>query len=132
MHATRYITTKITKDPIIITSNAWQKIGKILDISRSNEMLFSAKGGGCNGFNYSLELLNSNFNIDPNAITLSKNNYKVIIDPLSEIYLIGTTIDYQKEDFQNQIYDSKFLFLRNKKDVSLCGCGISFVPKNIN
>ena len=31
---------------------------------------------------------------------------EVYIDPLSELYLIGTTIDYQYEDYQKGIYET--------------------------
>ena len=119
--------------PITITDNGWHKIIDIINKSNGHSMLFSAKGGGCNGFNYNLELIDKNsspHNID----TFTKVNYgefKVFIEPLSEMYLIGTTIDYQKEDFNKNIYESKFLFLRDKNSVSTCGCGVSFLPKNI-
>lgn len=129
----RHFSTKINKAPITITNNAWNKIISIIEKSNGKGMLFSAIGGGCNGFNYNLELIDKN--IIPSKIdsfsNINKNNAYVYIDPLSELYLIGTTIDYQNEDYSKNIYESKFLFLRDKNEVSTCGCGVSFLPKNI-
>ena len=48
---------------------------------------------------------------------------------MCEIYLIGTTIDYQFEDVKKGIYDSKFIFTPDKKIATSCGCGVSFSPK---
>ena len=102
--------------------------------SNNNQMLFSVKGGGCNGFNYNLNLIDET-NIPENLKTfnyVSNDKYRVYIDPLSEIYLINTTTDYLNEDFENNIYESKFVYLRDSSDVSTFGCGISFLPKNLN
>jgi len=119
---------------INITSNAWKKIETIMHKSNNTQMLFSVKGGGCNGFNYNLNLIDKN-NIPENLKKfnyVNNDKYKVYIDPLSEIYLIDTTIDYLNEDFEKNIYESKFVYIRDKSDVSTCGCGISFLPKNLN
>ena len=45
---------------------------------------------------------------------------------LSEMLLLGTTIDYINEDYQKQLYESKFVFIPDKKVASTCGCGVSF------
>ena len=45
------------------------------------------------------------------------------------MFLLGTTIDYMYEDYNYGIFESKFIFLPNKKLASSCGCGISFTPK---
>jgi Fe-S cluster assembly iron-binding protein IscA len=57
------------------------------------------------------------------------NNIKIYIDQLSEFYLLGTKIDYISEDFNKNIFESKFTFTPNKNKASSCGCGISFSPK---
>ena len=61
---------------------------------------------------------------------LIHNNVKLLIDPMSEMFLIGTTIDYQTSDYDNNIFEDKFLFIPNKDIATSCGCGISFTPKN--
>ena len=41
--------------PIVVTENAWMKIRDVLGNRKEYvAFLFSAEGGGCNGFNYSL------------------------------------------------------------------------------
>ena len=61
---------------------------------------------------------------------MEENNTKLVIDPLSEMYLIGTTIDYINEDFEKGVFENKFIFLADKKIATSCGCGTSFTPKN--
>ena len=132
---------KITnRYPISITNNAWNKMTEILNKQNNNNLfgfIFSAKGGGCNGFNYDLKLLNNNEfnnnkfnNINKKRISiLENNNTKLLVDPLAEMYLIGTTIDYINEDFNKGIFENKFIFKPDKKLASTCGCGTSFTPK---
>ena len=61
---------------------------------------------------------------------MEENNTKLVIDPLSEMYLIGTTIDYINEDFEKGVFENKFIFLADKNMATSCGCGTSFTPKN--
>ena len=61
--------------------------------------------------------------------SLEHDDIKVYIDPLSEMYLLGTNIDYIPEDYSKGIYESKFSFNPNKDLAGTCGCGISFYMK---
>ena len=61
---------------------------------------------------------------------MGKNNTELVIDPVSEILLSGTTVDYMTEDYKNGIFESKFIFTPDKDLASSCGCGISFTPKD--
>ena len=101
-----------SKNLVHVTLNAWKKIHHI---TRKNNlgMLLSASSGGCNGFNYSLTSINSENEINElkNPVILSKKNSKLYIDPKVEMFLIGTTIDYVKEDYSQQIYGvNSYLF----------------------
>ena len=95
--------------------------------------LYSCSSGGCNGFNFELNLLNKDYYEkikDTKFLTILTNeDAKLYIDPVSEMYLLGTSIDYIKEDYTKGIYDSKFVFDINKETMSGCGCGISFSPQ---
>ena len=122
--------------PINVTTNAWNKIENILKIQSNNwGFLFSAEGGGCGGFNYSFKTIdNDRYNkifdkskIKPSII--NNDNSKIMIDPYSEMFLLGTTIDYVKEDYNKNIFESKFIFVPNKELATTCGCGVSFSPK---
>jgi iron-sulfur cluster assembly protein len=120
---------------ISITKNAWSKIKHIIQISHNNlGFIFSASSGGCNGFNFNLKLLDQQtFNeINKNKLKptiIQNNNTKLYIDPLSELYLIGSTIDYIEEDYSKGEFENKFIFNVNKDLATSCGCGVSFTPK---
>ena len=60
---------------------------------------------------------------------LNHKDTHLYVDPLSEMYLLGTTIDYIHEDYSKGQFESKFNFDINKDLMSSCGCGISFSPK---
>ena len=128
----RFLST-ISKYPINITDKAWNKIGDIIGKSQSKGMLFSISSGGCNGFNYSFNIIDEKNNdifdnkIKPNLI--ENKSSKVYIDPMAEMYLIGTTIDYIEEDYSKGIYESKFVYKADKNIATNCGCGVSFSPK---
>ena len=122
----------IQKFPINVSPNAWIKIREILDKSNNKYgFLFYASSGGCNGFNYNLELLENEINnskIKHNFISDEENN-RVYIDPSSEMFLMGTEIDFVKEDYKKNIFESKFIFTPDKNLATTCGCGVSFNPK---
>ena len=119
------------KVPVTITNNAWKKMDSILKNTDSYCFLFSATGGGCNGFNYNLQSINKNkFDEIKYTSHIENNNVKFIIDPMSEFLLIGTTIDYINEDYSKNIFESKFIFTPLKEFATTCGCGVSFSPKN--
>tara|TARA_B110000967_G_C18579047_1_gene408744 strand:- start:101 stop:472 length:372 start_codon:yes stop_codon:yes gene_type:complete len=119
--------------PIKITQTAWKKLFDISSKSNNNRFLFSATSGGCNGFNFNLNLMTDNEKViickKQKANFISNDDITVYIDPLSELYLLGTTIDYINQDYIKNIFESKFIFNIDKELASACGCGISFTPK---
>jgi iron-sulfur cluster assembly accessory protein len=129
--------TSTNKYPITITDNAWNKMIEIMKKQNMTSFLFTATSGGCSGFNYKLDLLNKEqyddiYNERPGKFkptTIEKNHTTVLIDPMVEMILIGTTIDYISEDYKNGIFENKFVFIANKSVASSCGCGVSFTPK---
>ena len=130
----RFLSTQ-SKNIINITSKAWDKMKYIHSKKNSQYFIFSANSGGCNGFNYKLDFIKEINEIDqylnnkiPTNI-IENDNIKVIIDPMTEFLVFGTTIDYISEDFDNGIFENKFIFIPDKNLNSSCGCGISFTPK---
>ena len=123
----------MNKNIISITKKAFEKMNLIMKSSgNSNGFLFSVTSGGCNGFNFNLKLMNNDDldNIINSKPTIIKDNrVDVYIDPVSEIYLFGTTIDYIKEDYSKGVFDSKFTYNIDRKFASSCGCGVSFTPR---
>ena len=99
---------------IQITKNAWQKINEIIHKTNNQYgMIYSASSGGCNGFNFELELLTNaihqKINQNKFLTILTNEKSKVYIDPLSEMYLLGTIVDYQMEDINKDIYEASLM-----------------------
>ena len=65
----------------------------------------------------------------PTPIVHTKNNTRLMVEPLSEMLLLGTTIDYIEEDYSNNVFENKFTYTPQKDKATSCGCGISFSPK---
>ena len=122
------------KQIINVTRTAWKKMTEICKKSNNNNFLFGVTSGGCNGFNFNLNLVTEEEYekmIKRKATIVSNENTNIFIEPLSEMYLIGTTIDYIEEDISNGVFENKFVYNIDKNIASTCGCGISFMPKNI-
>ena len=123
------------KTPIIVTKNAWSKLNNIFVENNNYAFLFSAKGGGCNGFNYDLKPISKDiFNNIKNEHSIPSiminNNTKLLIDPVSEFLLLGTTIDYIKEDYNKNIFESKFIFTPDK-ELATSNIVVPVLPENI-
>jgi len=120
--------------PITISTNAWDKITDILSKSDKFAFVFFATGGGCNGFNYKLESIDEKKfdNLTaarPLPVIITNSETQVVIEPMSEMLLLGTTIDFIEEDYSKNIFESRFIFTPEKDFATSCGCGISFTPK---
>jgi iron-sulfur cluster assembly accessory protein len=120
--------------PITISTSAWDKMTHILSKSNKSAFVFFASGGGCNGFNYKLESIDEKkFNNltaeQPSPIIVTNSNTQVVIEPMSEMLLLGTNIDFIEEDYSKNIFESRFIFTPEKDFATSCGCGISFSPK---
>ena len=125
----------MSKSIINITKQAFTKMNNIMQKSNNRSgFIFGVTSGGCNGFNFDLRLIQEKELIDiqklkPSIVT--DGDVNVYIEPLSEIHLFGTTIDYSEEDYSKGIFESKFEYKIDKKLASSCGCGVSFMPRNI-
>lgn len=120
--------------PITISTNAWDKMAYILSKSNKSAFVFFATGGGCNGFNYKLESIDEkkfdNLTAEqPPPVIITNSDTNVVIEPMSEMLLLGTTIDFIEEDYSKNIFESRFIFTPEKDFATSCGCGISFTPK---
>ena len=128
-----------SKNVINVSENAWSKMHSIYHKTTQNTFLFSASSGGCSGLNYNFK------NVSPSLITEMGDGTKmpisfldnanggervrVYVEPMSEMYLLGTTIDYIAEDYANGVYESKFTFNPDSAKAGTCGCGVSFYIK---
>ena len=74
-------------------------------------------GGGCAGFEYVFDKCNDIPSEED--VRLDYGKFGVVINKISIPYLVGMTLDYQKEGL-NEVF--KFI---NPKEQSSCGCGVS-------
>lgn len=125
----------MSKSIINITKQAFTKMNNIMQKSNNKSgFIFGVTSGGCNGFNFDLRLIPEKELKDIQKLKpsiVSDGDVNVYIEPLSEIHLFGTTIDYSEEDYSKGIFESKFEYKIDKKLASSCGCGVSFMPRNI-
>ena len=75
------------------------------------------KSGGCAGMSYIMEYAKSS---NSNDEVIEDKGVKVLIDPSAVMYLLGTEMDYKKEELS-----STFVF-KNPNETERCGCGESF------
>lgn len=77
----------------------------------------SVVGGGCSGFQYSLAL--DEYAREDDTV-VEQDGVQVFIDPISQQYLYGVTIDYV-----SGLQGAGFKFI-NPNATRTCGCGSSF------
>ena len=75
------------------------------------------EGGGCSGFQYGFDLERDR---EADDYVVEREGVRLVVDPLSYQYIVGSEIDYQ-EDLQG----SQFV-VRNPNASTTCGCGLSF------
>ena len=104
---------------IKLSDNAATRIKEIMSGAEKNAkgVRVSVKSGGCAGMSYVMEYSKE---INPNDEIIEDKGVKVFIDPAAVMYLLGTEMDYKKEDFS-----STFVF-NNPNETERCGCGESF------
>ena len=107
-----------------------EKVIKLSDkaVSRIKEIMSQAqnstigvrvgvKSGGCAGMSYVMEYTKK---INPNDEIIEDKGVKLFIDAAAVMYLLGTEMDYKKEELS-----STFVF-KNPNETERCGCGESF------
>ena len=107
------------KQVITLSDNAANRIKEIMsnDETKSLGIRVSVKSGGCAGMSYVMEYAKE---INPSDEIIEDKGVKVFIDPSAIMYLLGTEMDYKKEQFSSQ-----FVF-KNPNETERCGCGESF------
>lgn len=120
---------------IILTQKAVDKVIEIIlkQFSEENKILglrVQVQGGGCSGFNYHLSfekpggdskfLKDKIFEFEGKKPDSGNYKLKVFVDPVSILYIDGTTIDYV-----DTLEGSGFKFDNPNADKT-CGCGKSF------
>jgi iron-sulfur cluster assembly protein len=104
---------------IQITSEAISEIKSIKEkdgIASSKGLRLSVTGGGCSGLSYKMEFTD----IKEKDNILEIDDFKILIDPKSAIYLKDITLDYKTG------LNGKGFVFENPNAKNTCGCGESF------
>ena len=109
----------MTKQIITLSDKAAQRIKEIMSNAESNSIgvRVGVKSGGCAGMSYIMEYTKE---INPRDEIIEDKGIKLFVDPGAIMYLLGTEMDYKKEEFS-----SSFVF-KNPNETERCGCGESF------
>ncbi|HVR96235.1 MAG TPA: iron-sulfur cluster assembly accessory protein [Thermoanaerobaculia bacterium] len=106
--------------PVVMTAKAAEMVKITRDqegIAPTHGLRVAVRGGGCSGFEYSLDFENE---ARPNDYVYDQNGLTLYVDAVSARYLEGTTIDYSLG-----MAGAGFKFI-NPKAKGTCGCGSSF------
>ena len=109
----------VMKQAITLSNDAANRIKEIMSKDEKNSLgvRVGVKSGGCAGMSYIMEYAKE---INPNDEVIEDKGVKVFVDPGAIMYLLGTEMDYKKEEFS-----STFVF-KNPNETERCGCGESF------
>ena len=107
------------KQVITLSDNSENRIKEIKSKAEKDlvGLRVGVKSGGCAGMSYIMEYTKE---VKPNDEVIEDKGVKVFIDPGAVMYLLGTEMDYKKEQFS-----SSFIF-KNPNETERCGCGESF------
>ena len=109
----------MNKQVITLSDKAAERVKEIM--AQSKEPVIGVRvgvaSGGCAGMSYVMEYAKK---ANPNDEIIEDKGVKIFIDSAAVIYLLGTKMDYIKEEFS-----STFIF-KNPNETERCGCGESF------
>jgi len=109
----------MSKQVITLSDRAADRVKEIM--AQAKETIIGVRvgvaSGGCAGMSYAIEYAKKT---NPNDEIIEDKGVKVLIDPKAVMYLLGTEMDYKKEELS-----STFVF-KNPNETERCGCGESF------
>lgn len=124
-------TTLETKDPLIVTEAAANRIKQLLqNESHALGIRLGVRRRGCNGLSYTLNYAYAaDYDDDNNKdaarknkkdLEMSSHGVKIWIDPMALFSIVGTVMDWEETELA-----SEFTF-NNPNSKGECGCGESF------
>lgn len=105
---------------ITLTEKAAEKIRNVFtekDMPEGSCLRVGVKGGGCSGFNYTLDVTDTPAGDDE---VFESSGVRIVCDRKSYLYLNGTEVDYNDD-----MLKGGFVF-NNPNAARSCGCGASF------
>ena len=97
---------------IKLSDNAAERIKEIMSNAEKDSLgvRVSVKSGGCAGMSYVMEYTKE---VNPNDEVIEEKGVKVFVDSAAIMYLLGTEMDYKKEELS-----SSFVLLKFTKTLS--------------
>ena len=109
----------MSKQVITLSDRAADRVKQIM--AKAKEPVIGLRvgvaTGGCAGMSYVMEYTKET---NPNDEVIEEKGVKVFVDSAAVMYLLGTEMDYKKEELS-----SSFVF-NNPNETERCGCGESF------
>ncbi|HEV7227399.1 iron-sulfur cluster insertion protein ErpA [Brevundimonas sp.] len=103
---------------VSLTAAAAARLAKLsADQGRDLMLRVAVDGGGCSGFQYRFELVET---AEADDLRIETDGRAALIDPVSLPFLVGSVVD-----FVDDIGGAQFV-VRNPNAASSCGCGVSF------
>ena len=104
---------------ITLTEAAQNKIKRLLARRGGAGIRLGVKTTGCSGLAYTLEYVDQ-YEADAATVNYAHNDFVVLVDKKSEVYLKGMTVDYVRQGLNEGFEFS------NPNERDRCGCGESF------
>lgn len=103
---------------IVLAESAARRLARLAEAEGHPVMLrVAVEGGGCSGFQYQLDLVQTAADDD---LLIQTDGQTALIDPVSVPFLKGSEIA-----FVDELAGAQFV-VRNPNAASSCGCGVSF------
>jgi iron-sulfur cluster assembly accessory protein len=96
-----------------ITESAKEYLSIMTEHKRRNYVRLSVSGGGCSGFQYNWDYVDT----DKDGTLIEE---LLVLDKLAEMFVLGCTVDYVQE------LGGSYLKVMNPNAKASCGCGESF------
>lgn len=108
----------MTTSDLTLSASAAERLKAISQAQGKPIMLrIAVEGGGCSGFQYQLDLVDS---AEPDDLRIERDGAAALVDEMSLVMLKGSEID-----FVDELVGAEFK-IRNPNAKSSCGCGVSF------
>ena len=112
------MTESLTASPVTLSPAAALRLNAIAEREGRPVILrVAVDGGGCSGFQYRLDLVDT---ADEDDLVVERDGAKAVVDVVSLALLKGSVID-----FVDELAAAEFR-IRNPNARTSCGCGVSF------
>jgi len=104
---------------LVFTDAAARKVGDLIKGEGNPNLMLRVfvQGGGCSGLQYGFEF---DEQVAEGDTCVENQGVKLLVDPMSVVYLGGAEIDYRED-----LNGAQFV-IRNPNATTTCGCGSSF------